>query len=416
MPVAVIYPKVSLETSSGRIARWLVAEGEAVAAGQALFEIENDKSAVEVEAPAAGVIRGLAPEGSEVEVGAVVALVLQPGEAMPELGTEAAAMPGASATVAVAVAAEAAPVMRRGPNPTPLARRIARERGIEIAGLAGTGPGGRVQRKDVLARLAELTEAPAGAGELNAVWLRRGAGLPVVLLHGFSADLNNWRGLFAGARPEFPVLALDLPGHGASPRAVPAGLDALCAQVEDRLKAEGVEAAVLGGHSFGAAVAARIAARGRVTVRGLWLVAPAGLGPQIDHSFTEGILRAESAESLRPWLEWLVEDPAVISEAFVKAVAAQRQDRGLTAAMQDFARRFLPDGTQAVSIGAGLAGLEMPARVIFGRQDRVIPFAHALALPGNIGLHALDRCGHMPHLERPGLCLRLLTELWRAAG
>ena len=58
---------------------------------------------------------------------------------------------------------------------------------------------------------APLSTPPA-AGALNAVWLRRGEGMPVVLLHGYSADLNNWRGLFAGARPAFPVLALDLPG------------------------------------------------------------------------------------------------------------------------------------------------------------------------------------------------------------
>jgi len=51
-----------------------------------------------------------------------------------------------------------------------------------------------------------------------------------------------------------------------------------------------------------------------------------------------------------------------------------------------------------------------------GRRDRVLPFAQTQALPGNAALHALDDCGHMPHLEQPTLSLRILTEVWRSAG
>lgn len=415
MPVPVIYPKVSLETSTGRIARWLVAEGETVATGQLIFEIENDKTAVEVEAPAAGVIQGLTAEGEEVEVGAVVANVLVPGEA-PVATPRPELVPTAAPHAAPAHSAPRAAPARRAPNPTPLARRIARERGVKLDGLTGTGPHGRVQKKDVLAWLEALSTPPADDAPLNAVWLRRGTGLPVVLLHGFSADLNNWRGLFAGVKPEFPVLALDLPAHGASPRAVPADLDALAARIETTLLAEGVTSAVLGGHSFGAAAAARIARRGRIAVRGLCLFAPAGLGPQIDGSFVDGILRARSAASLKPWLDWLVQDPATITAPFVQAVLAQRADDGLTAAMTAFAARFFPDGTQAARITDDLSALTVPLRVVFGRRDRVLPFAQTQSLPGNAALHALDDCGHMPHLERPALALRILTEVWRSAG
>ena len=69
MPISVIFPKVSLEAASGRIARWCVAEGDVVAAGQVLFEIDNDKAAVEVEALGAGVIRRLADADVEVDCG-----------------------------------------------------------------------------------------------------------------------------------------------------------------------------------------------------------------------------------------------------------------------------------------------------------------------------------------------------------
>ena len=424
MPVPVIYPKVSLEETSGRISRWLVAEGDKVVAGQILFEIENDKAAVEVEAPAAGIASGLMPEGKAVEVGSEVARILLQGET--ELATPAP-VPTVAPAMATTVATAARPAatlanapVARAPNPTPLARRIARERGLSLDGVSGTGPHGRVQKKDVLARLIELAARPQepAAPEkqiLNSAWLRRGDGLPLVLLHGFSADLNNWRGLFAGARVDWPVLALDLPAHGGSPMEVPADIDALAEQIELTLLRLGVSRLVLGGHSFGGAVATRVAARGRLDVRGLCLFAPAGLGPQINQNFTAGILRASQPDSLRPWLEMLVHDPHVISDAFLKAVLTARTDPALTHAMSAFAARFFPDGTQAVSIRTDLAALRQPVRVIFGRQDRILPFATTRDLPENVGLYAVHECGHMPHLERADLSLRLLDELIRSS-
>ncbi|MDQ2068234.1 acetoin dehydrogenase dihydrolipoyllysine-residue acetyltransferase subunit [Xinfangfangia sp. CPCC 101601] len=447
MPVPVLYPKVSLEMSSGKISRWLVAEGATVAAGDVIFEIENDKAAVEVEAPAAGVLRGLVAEGVEVEVGEPVARVVAPGEqdiaapaAAPAAAPVAAAAAAPAPTAAAAPAAAPAQSQRPGPNPTPLARRIARENGISLNGVAGSGPRGRVQRSDVMAELARLAESPAtpaprraapvaalaapraavarpvlGDEMLHGDWLRRGDGLPVVLLHGFSADLNNWRGMLAGARPEWPAFALDLPCHGRSPRVLPADLDGIAEMVEARLIAEGINSCLLAAHSFGGAVAARIAARGAVDVQGLCLFSPAGLYPSINEDFTHGILRATTAESLRPWLQELVHNPAVITPVFEQATAKAREDVDLTTAMQDFAAQFFADGTQCFSIRADLATLHQPVKVIFGREDKILPFASTKALPGHIGLHALEQCGHMPHIEESSLSLRLLSELWRSA-
>lgn len=436
MPVNVIFPKVSLEMASGSISRWHVKEGDTVATGQVLFEIDNDKAAVEVESPGAGIIRNLVVSDTEVDVGAEVARIF----ALDEVGADSPAAPAGpleleAAAPAVAAHHASAPARstsrHAAPNPTPLARRLAQEHGIHLEGLKGTGPHGRVQKKDVLAGLAGFAvAAPAASGDLvtkpsrpgqggsqllNAVWLRQGAGFAVVMLHGFSGDLNNWRGLFAGGRSEFPALALDLPAHGQSPRDVPDDLDEMAELVEATLAAEKVGPMVLAGHSFGGALAARVARRAQVDVRGLCLFAPAGLGPEINAPFTEGILRARSIESLRPWLEMLVHDPATISDAFVRSIVQQRKDEGLTAAMTGFANRFFPDGTQSFSVAADIAKLSQIVRIVFGRQDRVLPFGSTRGLPDNVALHAFDRCGHMPHLEKPELALRILSEVWRSA-
>ena len=415
MPSHVLYPKVSLERASGKIARWMVAEGEQVRQGQILFEIEDDKAAVEVEAPADGVIGQMTAADHEVGVGDPVALIFAAGETpaakRSEQPTPARAEPKPAVVQPVGR-------LRRDPNPTPLARRLASEHGIDISGMAGTGPRGRVQRSDVLARLAQPVAMPrvsASLAPLNAVWLRQGEGKPVVLLHGFSADINNWRGMLAGGPIKHPVLALDLPGHGRSPRDIPADFDTLAAQVEASILAETGGPAILAGHSFGAAVATRIAAHGVIDVRALALFAPAGLGPEMNMAFVEGMLRAREADSLKPWLLELVADPAVISEPFLRAAVESRRDAGLIEAQRAFAARYFPDGTPAFSIRADLAGLDMPVRIVFGRADRILPFAVTRDLPGHVALHAMEQCGHMPHLERPQLAMRILGELTRSA-
>ncbi len=94
----------------------------------------------------------------------------------------------------------------------------------------------------------------------------------------------------------------------------------------------------------------------------------------------------------------------------------QRQDNDLSDAMMAFSEHFFADGTQTVSILDDLASLEIPVRVIYGRQDRILPFRYTRNLPDNVALYAFDACGHMPHLEKRGLSLRILAEVSASAA
>lgn len=187
-------------------------------------------------------------------------------------------------------------------NPTPLARRIARDNGLILDGVKGTGPRGRVQKRDVMAELARTAQAPAQpltaappttAARLNAVWYQKGEGLPVAFLHGFGADYTSSGRMLSGARYEWPAMAIDLPCHGQSGTHLPADLDGIAADVEATLQAEGVTDFVLSAHSIGDAVAARMASRGILRIRALCLFAPAGLSSEINPGFIEGMLRAQ---------------------------------------------------------------------------------------------------------------------------
>jgi pyruvate dehydrogenase E2 component (dihydrolipoyllysine-residue acetyltransferase) len=150
VPTEVIMPALGLAQETGKVLRWLKAEGESVAKGEPLLEVETDKVTVEVEAPAEGILGGLrAGEGDDVPVGQAVAFVLAPGESAPE----PAAVSGAPrATEAEPAEASAEP--KPGPKArrrlaSPKARRLAREHGIELDSVTGSGPHGSVLAADL---------------------------------------------------------------------------------------------------------------------------------------------------------------------------------------------------------------------------------------------------------------------------
>lgn len=445
MPTEVILPRVDMDMAEGQIGRWFVDDGARVEKGQPLFEIETDKAAMEIEAPASGTIRGLvAASGDALPVGAVVAWILADGEALPAAAepaadagarAAAAAAPTAGAAAPSDVATPSAPAPEAaaasgdeaGPaRATPLARRLARQRGIRLASLAGTGPRGRIQSGDVPATEVAATPvaatpvprgaAPAVGAPLNRAWLRRGDGAPAVLIHGFGAELGSWRPFLAGVRDERPVLAIDLPGHGASPLGGAASLGDFVAAVAATLAAEGVVEADLVGHSLGGAVATVLAASGALAVRSLMLLAPAGLGPDIDGAFLDGYGRARSEASLAPWMARLVADPATLPAGFIQATAKARASGDAAESQQRLAAALFPDGTQAFSTRPLLDALPMPVKVVFGRDDRIVPARHASGLPGTVAVHLFAGVGHLPQIEARDAVARLWAELRRSAA
>jgi pyruvate dehydrogenase E2 component (dihydrolipoamide acetyltransferase) len=175
----IVMPRLSDSMEEGTVVRWLVAEGASVSQGQPLVEVETDKATVTYEAESGGVILALrVAAGANVAVGAPIAVIGEPGEDLePAVAPERDARVGAARapTAAGAPAGKPAPTAARahvapstGANPqgrtkaSPVARRIAAERGIDLAQLSGSGPNGRVIRADV-ERSASANGAPAPA-------------------------------------------------------------------------------------------------------------------------------------------------------------------------------------------------------------------------------------------------------------
>ncbi|HXV95896.1 MAG TPA: dihydrolipoamide acetyltransferase family protein [Gaiellaceae bacterium] len=177
MSSQVTLPRLGQGMESGTIVRWLKAEGDSVEKGEPLYELDTEKVTQEVEAEASGIVlRILAGEGEEIEVGKAIAVIGEPGEEVPVAAPEPAAEePEAEAapeTPAEPESPSAPPAAERRENggrvkASPLARRIARERGIDLATLRGTGPEGRIVAEDV--ERAEKAAAPAAAPAAPAV-------------------------------------------------------------------------------------------------------------------------------------------------------------------------------------------------------------------------------------------------------
>ena len=155
MATEVILPRLGQGMESGTIVRWLKSEGEPVEKGEPLFELDTDKVTQEVEAEAAGVLLKIAVSEGEVPVGQTVAFIGAEGEALPDvaLETPAAPAPELASNSLLQVKEELAPAPTASGNgrikASPLARRLARERGIDLSKLRGTGPEGRIVAEDV---------------------------------------------------------------------------------------------------------------------------------------------------------------------------------------------------------------------------------------------------------------------------
>jgi pyruvate dehydrogenase E2 component (dihydrolipoamide acetyltransferase) len=164
-------PALEMAQETGKIVSWLKKEGDTVSKGEPLLEVETDKAVVEVESNADGVLAAVkSHEGDVVPVGVTIAWIVAPGEQPPAESAPAAPsarkiteQPQAAPPPRSAAATEAPGPAESGPRISPKARRLAKEHGVDISRIRGTGPDGTITSEDVLAAAAAPTEAPASA-------------------------------------------------------------------------------------------------------------------------------------------------------------------------------------------------------------------------------------------------------------
>jgi pyruvate dehydrogenase E2 component (dihydrolipoamide acetyltransferase) len=226
-------------------------------------------------------------------------------------------------------------------------------------------------------------------------------GTPVVFVHGFGGDYLGWAFNQGAVAEDRPTYALDLPGHGGSTKEVGGGtLDELTRVFLDYLDTIGVGTAHLVGHSMGGAIAVSVALQAPERVAALTLIAPAGFGREISGTFIRGFINESRPRKLRPILEMLVADPAVVTAEMVEEVLKFKRLDGAVAAIETIANAIFDGDTQRDSLRARLGEIKVPIRVAWSEQDQILPIAHSEGLPASIEVTRLTGAGHIPHIEK----------------
>ena len=289
--------------------------------------------------------------------------------------------------------------------------------------------GGRIGEKDVRAAAEAAGPAPAvptprlvAAGGQDINVLTMGAGgdaggrTPIVLLHGFGGDLNVWYFNQARLAEDRAVHAIELPAHGGSGLDVGDGsLDSLAASMVAAVDAIGAGPCHLAGHSLGGAVALAIALEEPARVRSLTLIAPVGLGTEIDMGFINGLLAAQGPGDTKAVLTRLFTDSFTIRRRMVDDMLKHLVKPGVRAALRTIADAVFAGGHQAAGYRDRLGALAMPAQLVWGAEDSILPPAHAEGLADSVAVHVLEGAGHMLQLERPEAVNDLIHVLARSA-
>ena len=171
MATNIVMPQMGYDMREGTVVKWYKGEGEEVARGEVIADIETDKATVEFEAYTSGVLRRIiADEGVSIPVGELIAVIAGADEVLDEIPTSSSDGPGDTVTPVATtsqkqnnVAETTTPVPPQDTRlrASPIARRLAQEKNIDLAVITGTGPGGRITEQDVL----EFVAPPASSGQ-----------------------------------------------------------------------------------------------------------------------------------------------------------------------------------------------------------------------------------------------------------
>jgi pyruvate dehydrogenase E2 component (dihydrolipoamide acetyltransferase) len=242
-------------------------------------------------------------------------------------------------------------------------------------------------------------------------------GVPIVLLHGFGGDRLAWAAVQPRLAERHRTIAFDLPGHGLAVERPEVGNAAVAAKaVVASLDALGIERGHLVGHSMGGAVALFIALRHPGRVASLTLIAPGGVGRELNGRLLRRFAAMTSEHDIALIFENFLGFAKPMPDGLVPLIAEVRADPALIRSYIAIVETLIDgDGQKTLSV-ADLAAAPFPVKVIWGDQDHVIPCAQAALFPPNVARHVLPGVGHLPLVVEEALRVKLILVAVAAAA
>ncbi|MEM7740545.1 MAG: acetoin dehydrogenase dihydrolipoyllysine-residue acetyltransferase subunit [Pseudomonadota bacterium] len=351
-------PKWGLSMEEGRIVEWWAKEDQLVKEGEDLVDIETTKITNVCEAPTDGVLRRI---------------VAQPDQTLP-----------VGALIAVIAGAETSDqdidafVSEFQQNFTP---EDGADEGVAGPEIRTVDIGDQVFRVGVMGEEQDAT--------------------PIVLLHGFGGDLNNWMLVQPALADSRPVYALEMVGHGQSSKDVgDATLSTLAAKVVACIDALDIDQVVLVGHSLGAAVAIAAAEKLGSRSERLGLICPASLsGGLLNADYLDGFVEAKRARDLKGPAGLLFNSADMVSRDMLEDLVRAKRLDGAQAALTEIKNNLKGSDSAYQTLNDKLETIGVPITILACKEDRIVGTPDEGLLPGNVTVSWIDSASHMPHLE-----------------
>ncbi len=456
-------PRMGETMEEGTVLTWFKSPGDSFKRGEVLLELETDKMVVEVPALEDGdLLEILASEQATVEIGSSLALIGMRGS-VPKIKKEKNKKKDSKIEDSKGKLKSKSSMEQNSPpqdssmkgfagddieilepqkkeeniRATPAARRLAKNNTISLQNVPGTGPLGRIEKKDIediINRIQKprFTDTEETCGESAEQILeelsikivdhklsfkRRGISgrTPLLFIHGFGSDSQTWRYSLGDLSKTREVWTIDLPGHGNSLEfnmeyESKTLFNEYANVLKEFLSNAGLKRVHLIGHSLGGGIALNFALNHQNSVSSLTLFAPIGLGNSINEKFIESFAKAQSDQEIRESLDQLFYKKSWVTDSLVHATVLQHQNPEFRKILGRLANILQKQDKQSWQIRDELQNLSIPVKLIWGKEDQILPSSHAQGLPGSFAVHIFPNTGHMVHIEQSKVINRLIRE------